>query len=280
MLHTFLKKFWLFLLIPLWVACGNQSVDLAAMSFNIRYANPADSLDYWELRKDMVVDLIRTYDADLVGIQEALPEQISYLSEELPEYGFIYRGRESEPGQGEAVPVMYRDSVWELIRSETFWLSAEPEVAGSNSWNGACNRVATWAVFKHRESGKELVFCNTHFDHVSQAARLNGALLIRKRMDSLAPGYPLILAGDLNGEPDNPAVLALSEYWHDPYPLFHPEEDPAGTYHGFKGYADGKRIDYLLVSDGITAHRLDIIRDHLNGRYPSDHFPVVGHFSF
>lgn len=269
------------MLLPLVLLAGcNEGSDVKVISFNIRYANPADGEDYWENRKQLVSDLIAAGSADFVGVQEALPEQVSWLAASLPMYTFIWRSREVSPMEGEAVPLLYLDSIWEMQWSETFWLSDFPEVAGSNTWNAACNRVTTWGLFMHRVNQKQLVVCNTHFDHISQEARLKGAELILSRLDSLAPGIPRIIMGDLNGTPDNPAVQVLTSRMQDPWSGFYPEDTVSGTFHGFKGNTMGKRIDYILLSSELSTSEVEIIHTHHNERYPSDHFPVMTRFRF
>jgi hypothetical protein len=64
------------------------------MTFNIRYNNPDDSLNAWPLRKDKVASQILFHEVQLLGVQEALHEQMVDLQQRLP--GFRYFGR----GQG------------------------------------------------------------------------------------------------------------------------------------------------------------------------------------
>ena len=50
------------------------------------------------------------------------------------------------------------------------------ECRGQKGWDAACERVATWAIFKDKKSGKEFFFLNTHLDHMGQVARHEGLL--------------------------------------------------------------------------------------------------------
>ena len=45
---------------------------LNIMTFNIRYDNPQDGVNAWPNRKEKVAALIRKYDADVIGLQEAM----------------------------------------------------------------------------------------------------------------------------------------------------------------------------------------------------------------
>ena len=42
----------------------------------------------------------------------------------------------------------------------------------------------------------------------------------------------------------------------------------------------GKKIDYIFVSGHLSITGATIIRDNDQGRYPSDHFPVIADLAF
>lgn len=255
-----------------------ESADV--MTFNIRYATERDSLDQWEYRKEQVRDLIDSLSCDFVGLQEALPPQIDYLVEELSAYGFVWRSREVNTNEGEACPLLYLKDKWKPESLETFWLSDTPTVPGSNTWGAACNRVTTWGVFESIESGKQIVVINTHYDHIGQEARESSSRLILERIGQLYPELPQVLLGDLNGLPNNPAIETLLEFYQDPYLAKHPSDSLVGTYHGFKGHVQGKRIDYVLGYGLKNVVAIEILRNNKEGRYPSDHYPVWAEVEF
>ena len=76
--------FFLNLLVALSVIA--QISNLKVMTFNIRYNNPADSIYSWDNRKEMVTDVIKSYKPDIIGIQEALKDQVRDLQNMLKEY--------------------------------------------------------------------------------------------------------------------------------------------------------------------------------------------------
>ena len=152
------KLFLLFL--PLFAAsCGQVKQQAPApepvnvMSFNIRYDNPEDSLDNWQYRKDRAANAIRFYDVDILGTQEVLHNQLEDLKQRLPEYGVIGVGREDGKEKGEYSALWYKKDRFNLLDSGYFWLSETPEVAGSKGWDGACERIASWAKLVRMESG-------------------------------------------------------------------------------------------------------------------------------
>jgi len=68
------------------------------MTFNIRYGSAADGDNHWTRRKGRVIERIRAFDPDLLGIQECRDdEQSEFVRHSLPEYRMfsIQRGGNS-----------------------------------------------------------------------------------------------------------------------------------------------------------------------------------------
>ncbi len=83
-------------------------VELNVMSFNIRYDEPRDSLNNWQYRKDIAAQTVMLYDADIVGTQEVLNNQLNDLTQRLPEYGAIGVGRADGKTGGEYSAILYK----------------------------------------------------------------------------------------------------------------------------------------------------------------------------
>ena len=82
---------------------------------------------------------------------------------------------------------------------------------GKKGWDAACERVATWAVFKDKESEKEFFFLNTHLDHMGQIARHEGASLVLEQVKQLAGNLPVIVTGDFNAVPTDDPIKVLTD---------------------------------------------------------------------
>ncbi|HNS19967.1 MAG TPA: endonuclease/exonuclease/phosphatase family protein [Sedimentisphaerales bacterium] len=261
------------------------------MTFNIRYGTADDKADSWSNRREMVFDVLRRHDPDVVGLQEALRFQIDEIRAALPQYAEIGVGREDGKTKGEYSAILYRKDRLDVTDSDTFWLSDTPEVPGSITWGNACTRVCTWGRFVRKNSGTAFYLFNTHLDHQSQPARQHGAILLSRRITQRTHADPVILTGDFNADENNPAVWylkGLSELTtpdgtqsKSPVPLVdsfrvaHPTEQEVGTFHAFKGGAAGGKIDYIFIQPGAEVKAAQILRDNENGRYPSDHYPVL-----
>jgi endonuclease/exonuclease/phosphatase family metal-dependent hydrolase len=260
---------------------------LTVMSFNIRYGTAKDGENHWTERRNMLFDLVREQDADLIGLQEALDFQIDEIVAAAPAYGVVGVGRDDGAAKGEYSAILFRKSRLHVAEAGTFWFSDTPSVPGSRSWGNNITRICTWARFIDRD-GRGFFVYNVHLDHQSQPSRERSTLLLRERAEARSvPWDPVVITGDFNVGEDNPALATLTgpsaaspargpAPFVDTFRVVRPDEQPAGTFTGFKsGNITGDKIDYVLVQPDAEVMRAEILRDSRNERYPSDHFPVV-----
>lgn len=259
------------------VGCDSSKSDsFRLMSYNIRFDNPADGLNAWPYRKEHVAQMVRFYNVDMLGVQEALNHQLRDIVGMLDGYEYVGVGRDDGDTLGEYSAIIYRTQRFDLLFSKTFWLSETPDTP-SLGWDAACKRVCTWAIFKDRHSGKTFAMFNTHFDHVGKVARHNSAKLLINRITSIADNLPVVITGDFNMTPSDSSLHPVKSNFADTYslsPIGH--YGPEGTWNGFD-YSSPltDRIDYCF----IDSSKVDILRhahidDAFRQRFPSDHLPV------
>lgn len=266
------------------VARTAEPTPLRVMTFNIRYDNPSDGVNAWPNRRDWVASLIRFHGADVIGVQEALAHMLTELDQRLPGFARVGVGRADGRARGEFSAILYRTDRLALLDSGTFWLSPTPETVASKGWDAAIERVATWARFRDRRNGCSYLHLNTHFDHIGEQARQESARLIRRRLGSLAAGLPIVVTGDLNADPSSGAyrVLTRDTIAGASPPLMDAmvasrtaHYGPTSTWTAFKAIEPNRRIDYVLVSTPIDVWSHGILPDAWDGRFPSDHLPVL-----
>jgi endonuclease/exonuclease/phosphatase family metal-dependent hydrolase len=263
-----------------------QRTDLRVMSFNVRVGSANDGANSWDDRKALAVDVVDTFNPDILGLQEDLDYQGNFISNELPRYTKFAVGVEADGG-GEHNAILYRTSRFTKVRSGTFWLSTTPNVPGSQSWGADFSRSVNWLELSDENNpGFNFVVMNTHWEHGDHGAtaRLNSATLMRQKMAQLAPGMPVMFTGDFNGDQGGAAYQRMTgrddfdseRFLIDTYRNRHPEDSAdVGTAHGFDGVAGDGRIDWILHDeDGFTTLDANIDRTHVGSRYPSDHFPI------
>ena len=250
------------------------------MSFNIRYDNPKDGKQNWHHRKENVVRMINFYELDIIGMQEVLVNQLTYLKDKLPQYKSVGVGREDGKEKGEFAPIFYRKDRFEELKNGTFWLSETPNKV-SKGWDAALERIATWAILRDKVTGKKFVFMNTHFDHRGVKARVESAKLLKQKSIELAKDLPLILTGDFNLVPESEGIQTLLNP-KGPNALINTNEiaeysyGPDWTTCGFdnRPFEDRKIIDYIFVRDIKKVYKYAVFAEMLNDIYLSDHCPV------
>jgi len=274
-------RFLTFLLISLLlgtqlVAAGKAPVPLRIATYNMRYNNAGDGPDAWPNRKEMVKNLVRHYDFDVFGTQEALRGQLNDVAE-LPEYAFVGHGRDDGKEAGEHSAIFYKKARLKLLETGDFWLSETPDKPGKGWDATCCNRICTWAKFRDLQSGQEFFFFSVHFDHEGVEARRQSGRLMVQKIKEIAQNAPVVCVGDLNSTPDTEQVKSLQALLGDAYLLTQrPAYGPVGTFNGFELNAPLRdRIDYIFVSRGSTVRDYAVLTDSMRGHYPSDHFPVV-----
>lgn len=238
--------------------------NLSMMSYNILYDNNKRGAIYsWEKRKTKIINLLNVFYPDIVGFQEALPNQAYYIQSSLKNvYNYIGIGRNAD-FTGEQNGILFNKFKFDIINSGTFWLSETPDIPGSNTFKGYFPRIATWVrlrdiedyyfknynkdlkrnfnelYFQYFENDKkneegilqkfklkiqtdnfmkdmemertlnykcekflndfyfyleknmknfvknEILFLNTHYDHISEQARINSSYIFMKKIEEL-----------------------------------------------------------------------------------------------
>lgn len=254
----------------------HKTYSFRLMTYNIRFDNPNDGLNAWSYRKGHVAQMVKFYEIDLLGVQEALNHQLHDIIGMLDGYEYVGVGRDDGDTLGEYSAIIYRTQRFDLFFSKTFWLSETPDTP-SLGWDAACKRVCTWAIFKDRYSSKTFAMFNTHFDHVGKVARQSSAKLLLNRITAIADNLPVLITGDFNMLPTDSTFAMIASGYADTYnlsPIGH--YGPVGTWNGFDYNSPlSDRIDYCFVDSS----KIDILRhahidDAFRQRFPSDHLPV------
>ena len=259
----------------------NAQDTLKCISYNIRLATPNDQLDQWENRKESVVNFLLSEDPDFIGIQEALWEQVQYLSENMSDYAFVGVGRDDGLMAGEAMIILYKKAFFKLEKQNTLWLSETSNIP-SRGWDAACNRTLTKAVF-NQKNGRDIVVFNTHFDHVGRIARSESMKLISKEISSIPSDVPYVLMGDFNFEPTDSLYLEFKTFGADAH-YYTPKRRTIhkGTFNGFNLTENHtRRIDYIIYDPkNLMLHEYHVPNPMTpEFRHVSDHFPIITKFT-
>ena len=254
---------------------GLLAQEFTAMSYNIKYANENDGENSWSKRKDFLANQLKFYHPQIFGVQEAVKSQIDFITAELSNYKFIGVGREGGD-QGEFSAIFYDTTKFEVLKSDTFWLSETPNQI-SKGWDADYHRICTYALLKDKESSEKFYFFNTHFDHRGKVARTNSARLIIQQIKKInVENYPVLLTGDFNLEPETEQIQYIKSYLKDAKEASAAIKlGPSGTFNGYDFQTPvTRRIDYIFHSEEINVETYAVLSDNEDGRYASDHLPV------
>ena len=250
--------------------------ELNVMSYNIKLDAPKEGKNSWTNRKPFFINQIKFYEPDVLGVQEAMPNQMKEMDSLLVDYSFIGVGRDDGKDAGEYSAIFYKKKKFKVIESGTFWLSETPDKV-SMGWDAVCNRVCTYGLFENLKTGKKFYLFNTHFDHVGEVARVESAILIDKKIKEInTKDYPVVLSGDFNMEDTHKSIQFLSKSLKDSKEVSELTFGPVGTFNGFHfDKPVTRRIDYLFVSKNIDVKKYAVLSDSWDLKYPSDHFPIM-----
>ncbi len=250
-----------------------ETSQVKVMSYNIKCKLLWDMGEQtWYSRAHLIVEGIKEAAPGVIGFQEMTPEQYDYLCDILTGYGAIVEYRDDGIFP-EGCALFYNEKQFELVKSECFWLSETPDVM-SKSWGAEFNRICSCVLLKEKASGKEFMVFNTHLDSKSEESRIKGIQVV---LDKIAKygDVPAILMGDLNAEEDSETYKSAMESFLDS--KYETENTMTScTYQGWGEKLDRDCIDYILISKtGFTVNSYKVIRDTFEGRYASDHFPLM-----
>ncbi len=244
---------------------------MKSMSFNLlcAYITPE--------RSTAIVETIKKYDPDTVGIQEATVEWMRILKESLPEYEFVGVGRDANGG-GEHSALGFKKSVFELLKTETRWLTATPDVY-SKVENSLCPRIYTYATLKCKKCGKVITYINTHLDHADfkdpkNKVRCEQAGYLAEFIKSLGDSY-VVLSGDFNSLPGDESLNIIKSAGLSLTSEIAEITEDTNT------FDDNAIIDYIFVRKELTDVReYRVCLDKVNGKFLSDHRPIIADYKF
>ncbi len=259
----------------------SHAQNLKVMSYNVKLDHPKEGETSWANRKPFFINQIKFYEPDVMGVQEALPNQMEDIDSMLPAYSFVGVGRDNGHDLGEFSAIFYKTERLKVLYSSTFWLSETPDKV-SMGWDAVCNRICTYALFKDKSNNKPFYVFNTHFDHLGEKARKNSAILILNKIKALnTKNYPVILTGDFNMENTHDSIKLIEKHLNDSKTKAKIVFGPQGTFNGFNFHEPvTKRIDYIFVSFNINVNKYIVLSDNWDCMYPSDHLPVFTEITF
>lgn len=157
------------------------------------------SLPVWKDRSATVANLIANAAADIVGFQEASPEQQVALRSGLPDHTLVFHAASNNTN-----PILFKTERFQLLDSGAFVLNTKPEIKGTNIGI----RSSTWVHLKVRKTQHQLWVYNLHLDHRSKGpTRQISALRLAEQLNKHVG--TVIVTGDFNTSRSSPTMTYL-----------------------------------------------------------------------
>lgn len=251
---------------------------MKVMTFNLKCDSPFYFNNRWDKRKHMVYDIMKNYECDIIGTQEVKDNMLNDLENNIDSHNIIGIQRCKRVSSERNNILISKKHV--IHEYKTFWLSEEPEKIGSRKWYSLFPRICTTAIVEI--DNKKVRVCNTHLDNFLSKARefgLNKLMEIIEKEEEKEK-LPMILMGDFNATPNSKLIKDFSQGKFSKKKLIPVQEFNKDLYNhvtrdSFKRTENGVHIDYIFVSEEIEVINAQIINYNINGKYPSDHYPLM-----
>ena len=154
------------LLLALTAVSAKKAADeYKIMTCNIRITGLEADAPYaervWENRRDLCVNTILKRKPDFFCLQEVIYDSYAYFKEKCKKYtSYGFAGPEMDPYTegyhfiGKNV-IFFRTDKFEFVGSGCYWLSEDPLISGSMSWETNRARHCNWVRLRDKKTGKE-----------------------------------------------------------------------------------------------------------------------------
>lgn len=189
---------------------------IKVLDYNVRCANDGinkvtgsnNDIDH---RAPRLEALIKEYQPDVIGLQEASRPWIKELEERLyRDYAMRYTYR--APHSRESTPVLWRRDKFELLDDGHFWMSETPDTPSIGWGSGKWCRICTWVKLRVKATGKEFFYVSAHMTG-SVPGTVNGGNVVMEQMANRGAFSECgaFLTGDFNIPPGHEGYVNLQE---------------------------------------------------------------------
>lgn len=231
---------------------------------------------------DFTVDLeasIREQDPDIIGTQETVFEMHEKCLSRLISYT-CYRGELYTPDNGRGNYIYYKTDKFNVLEAGHRYMSDTPMIR-SKYERSREYRGFNYLFLESRETGNRFLFINLHADYrADEDTRVLQLKTITAFLKERWENVPAIIVGDFNSTAeqasistflaDNPNIGMTSE-------IAETKGDIGPTLIGSEFTQKIPYVfDYIFVTKDLIHTKYYSVVDNIkNGKYPSDHLPVI-----
>ena len=247
------------------------------MSYNIlmdlnKAGRPSDP-------RSKMVSTILANDTDVFGTQEDNNDNGNVFIKKLGAYSYYKGANEENNGNY----IYWKTDRFNLLKKGNYYLSDTPEIRSKFS-DSKHYRTMTYVILEDKETGKQFLFVDTHLqnnntegsDDTTRKKQLVVLTSLIKQIN--VNSLPVIIMGDFNTSSDAVSVQTFKRdnpNLGETIDIAVTKGDIGKTFaNNFKDRTD--TIDHIFVStDRIYTKYFSVIDNKTNGKYPSDHLPLL-----
>ncbi len=229
-------------------------------------------------RAKLFAQQINDHLPDSLGTQEINSTWVEKMENYLPQYEYygVKRGGDENEKKSEMNGIFYLKDKFELLESDTFWLSETPDV--ESRFEGAgCHRICSYVVLKNKITGKIYAHLNTHFDNISTEAQNLGGQLIFEKANDIITAYgdiPIVITGDFNQYSDGASCQLLKNNGYTNANSVVANGDNMTSFNGWTNETVGNPIDFIFVNNGFIVNNYEVVTVTGAKVNVSDHYMI------
>lgn len=234
---------------------------LKVMTFNIKNKLinfPKDQQD----RLNGVINIIKKELPDVVGLQEVTKKTKKIIENKLEEYYVLGNPRLNSIKYFEEYnTVLIKKNDIKVLEYKTIHLFNKHK----HDFFSFCPRICTYVKICYK--GHIIDIINTHLDHVFNYTRRHQLMKISEIINKIGNEATIIM-GDFNMTPQNKNIINFIQNRFNNISFEIHESTIRQKWRK-------QPIDHILISKNITFYDLKLIKNKVDNKYPSDHYPIV-----
>ncbi len=223
----------------------------------------------WSVRKLALASTLLATKPDILCVQEAVNEQVDWLTSLLVGYSHVGVGRDDGHAQGEFCAIFFDRARFDQLDAGTFWLEEPSDLPPRDTRFGP-KRICTWARLRERQSGRALRVFNVHL-YLTESARLEAVRIILARIAQGDPTDAVLVTGDFNAPPETPNRLLFANARLSSTNAATGASPPTYQFYGIRT----RSLDDVLVSSAWRVQSRRVLDVKPDNTFPSDHFGVL-----
>lgn len=224
--------------------------DLKVISYNIRNSQEKDGTNSWVYRYAASAEMVKDQMADVVGLQDALSDQVNFFEQNFKEYKWT----------GDFAYILWNKKTVTLQKSGSF-------------------DVATWALFKDKETGRKFYVVNVDLDKTPAEERKAAIAKVVESTEALnKESLPVVMTGGFYAKPGIDQLADLDAKMTNARKAA-AKTDNTGTYTNWGKTSE--ILDHIYYS-GFSAcpEYQTVTKKYADRKFVSDHFPLMVMLTF